>query len=131
MPLPKTLARFNRAGLNRVARLIAPWMPGFGVVVHRGRRSGRLYRTPVNVFARPDGYVFVLTYGTDADWVRNVQAAGGCELETRGHRVHVVSPRLVHDESRTGIRVPERYVLRLLRVADFLSLDSSGPETAG
>ncbi|HYZ55412.1 MAG TPA: nitroreductase family deazaflavin-dependent oxidoreductase [Streptosporangiaceae bacterium] len=131
MPLPKTLARLNRAGLNRVMRLIAPWMPGLGVVVHRGRRSGRIYRTPVNVFARPDGYVFALTYGTDADWVRNVQAAGACELETRGHHVRLVSPRLIHDESRDGIRIPERYVLGLLHVTDFLSLETSGPETAG
>ena len=122
MPLPKTLARLNRVGLNRVTRLIAPWMPGLGVVVHRGRRSGHLYRTPVNVFPRPGGYVFALTYGADADWVRNVQAAGGCELETRGRRVHLVSPRLIHDQSRSEIRIPERYVLRLLGVADFLSL---------
>jgi deazaflavin-dependent oxidoreductase (nitroreductase family) len=122
VPLPKTLARLNRVGLNRVTRLIAPWMPGLGVVVHRGRRSGHLYRTPVNVFPRPGGYVFALTYGADADWVRNVQAAGGCELETRGRRVHLVSPRLIHDQSRSEIRIPERYVLRLLGVADFLSL---------
>jgi deazaflavin-dependent oxidoreductase (nitroreductase family) len=122
VPLPKTLARLNRAGLNRVTRPIAPWMPGLGVVVHRGRRSGRLYRTPVNVFPRPDGYVFALTYGADADWVRNVQAAGGCELETRGRRVHLVSPHLIHDQSRSEIRIPERYVLQLLGVADFLSL---------
>jgi deazaflavin-dependent oxidoreductase (nitroreductase family) len=122
VPLPKALARLNRVGLNRVTGLIAPWMPGFGVVVHRGRRSGRVYRTPVNVFSGPGGYVFALTYGADADWVRNVQAAGGCELETRGRRVHLVSPRLIHDESRSEIRIPERYTLRLLRVADFLSL---------
>ena len=28
-------------GLNRVTRRVAPWMPGFGVVAHAGRRSGR------------------------------------------------------------------------------------------
>jgi len=37
-----------QAGLNRVTRHIAPWMPGLGVVIHRGRRSGRRYETPVN-----------------------------------------------------------------------------------
>ena len=50
MAIPRTVARWNKVGLNRVTRRIAPWMPGFGVVVHRGRRSGRRYRTPVNVF---------------------------------------------------------------------------------
>lgn len=126
MPLPRALARLNRIGLNRVTRRIAPRMPGFGVVEHRGRRSGRLYQTPVNVFPRPGGYVIALTYGADADWVRNVRAAGGCDLHTRGRRVHLTAPRLVHDERRAGIRSPERYVLRAIRVADFLLLDANG-----
>lgn len=51
-------------------------MPGLGVVVHQGRRSGKEYQTPVNVFAAPDGYVLALTYGADTDWVKNVLAAG-------------------------------------------------------
>ncbi len=38
-------------------------MPGLGVVVHRGRRSGRLYQTPASVFATEDGFVTALTYG--------------------------------------------------------------------
>ena len=57
MPLPRTLARWNKAGLNRVTRHIAPWMPGLGVVAHHGRRSGRRYQTPVNVFPAGDGYL--------------------------------------------------------------------------
>jgi hypothetical protein len=28
--------------------------PGFGILTHVGRKSGRLYRTPVNVFRAPD-----------------------------------------------------------------------------
>ena len=31
-----------------------------------------------------DGYLLALTYGPDSDWVKNVLAAGGCELVTRG-----------------------------------------------
>jgi hypothetical protein len=56
MAIPRTVGRWNKVGLNRVTRHIAPWLPGFGVVVHRGRRSGRIYRTPVNVFATEGGY---------------------------------------------------------------------------
>jgi deazaflavin-dependent oxidoreductase (nitroreductase family) len=122
MPIPRTVGRWNKVGLNRVTRHIAPWLPGFGVVVHRGRRSGRTYRTPVNVFATEGGYRFALTYGPDTDWVRNVLAAGGCELETRGRTVRLVAPRLYHDERRHGIRPLERRILRLLGVADFLAL---------
>jgi deazaflavin-dependent oxidoreductase (nitroreductase family) len=102
-------------------------VPGFGVVLHRGRRSGRGYRTPVNVFPTEDGYLFALTYGPDADWVRNVLAAGGCELRTRGRSVRLVEPRLVHDERRQGVRPVERQILRLLGVADFLILRTAPP----
>jgi deazaflavin-dependent oxidoreductase (nitroreductase family) len=125
MPIPRIVRQWNKAGLNRVTRHIAPWMPGLGVVVHRGRRSGRLYQTPVSVFAAEDGYVLALTYGPDTDWVKNVLAAGGCELRTRGRAFHLVSPRLFHDEARRDIRPLERQVLRVIGVADFLSLKAA------
>jgi len=122
MPIPKTVARLNRAGLNRVTRRIAPWAPGFGVVVHQGRRSGRAYETPVNVFPTSSGVRIALTYGADSDWVKNVVAAGGCQLRTRGHELTLTAPNLVHDPARTGIRAVERRVLRALQVEDFLDL---------
>jgi deazaflavin-dependent oxidoreductase (nitroreductase family) len=125
MPIPRIVRQWNKAGLNRVTRHIAPWMPGFGVVIHRGRRSGRLYQTPVSVFATEDGYLFALTYGPDTDWVKNVLAAGGCELRTHGRAVKLGSPCLYHDESRRDIRTLERQVLRIIGVADFLSLKTA------
>jgi len=133
MPIPRIVRQWNKAGLNRVTKHIAPWAPCMGVVIHRGRRSGRLYQTPVNVFAAKDGYVFALTYGPDTDWVKNVLAAGGCELRTRGHALRLTSPRLYHDQSRRGIRPVERQVLRLIGVADFLCLQTvlAGAPTTG
>jgi len=125
MPIPRVVGRWNKVGLNRVTRRVAPWMPGLGVVVHRGRRSGRMYQTPVNVFASSDGYVFALTYGPDTDWVKNVLAADGCELRTRGRTVRVTAPRLFHDEARRDIRPLERQVLRVIGVADFLSVKTA------
>jgi deazaflavin-dependent oxidoreductase (nitroreductase family) len=122
MPIPRQVGQWNKVGLNRLTRHIAPWLPGFGIVVHRGRRSGRQYRTPVNVFPAGDGYLIALTYGPDTDWVKNVMAAGGCELQTRGHTVRLVSPRLYHDETRRGIRPVERRILRAIGVADFMAL---------
>jgi len=130
MPIPKVVGRWNKAGLNKLTRHIAPWMPGFGLIVHRGRRSGRRYQTPVNVFAEGDGYVVALTYGPDTDWVKNVLAAGGCELRTRGQTIQLGSPRLFHDESRSAIRPVERQVLRILDVADFMSLAPASASTA-
>jgi deazaflavin-dependent oxidoreductase (nitroreductase family) len=130
MPIPKVVARWNKAGLNKITRHIAPWMPRLAVVVHRGRRSGRAYETPVNVFAGGDRYIIALTYGPDADWVKNVLAAGGCELRTRGQTIPVSSPRLYHDDNRPGIRPLERQALRALHVADFLSLTPATATTS-
>src|ERR1700744_2524743 len=122
MPFPRALARLNKAGLNRLTRHTAPRTPGMGVVVHPGRRSGRRYETPVNAFRTPDGYQFALTYGPGCDWVRNVLAAGDCELKTRGGPIQLTEPRVFRDESRSGIRPLERQALRVMGVADFLSM---------
>ena len=44
---------------------------------------------------------------------------------TRGRTVRLASPQLVHDETRRGIGPLERRVLRLIGVADFLSLKTA------
>jgi len=124
MPLPHALGRFNRWVTNPVTRTFAGRVPGFAIVVHQGRTSGRRYRTPVNAFARPDGgYTLALTYGPDTQWVRNVLAQGGCTLETTGRRVRLRNPRVVHDPSRRLVPAPVREILRLLRVEYFMELD--------
>ena len=122
MPLPKTLARFNRRVTNRVLGRFAGHVPGFAIVTHTGRRSARTYRTPVNLFRSGDTYVIALTYGADAQWVRNVEAAGGCELETRGARIRLVEPRIVHDPRRTRVPAPVRLPLAAIDVSDFMLL---------
>jgi deazaflavin-dependent oxidoreductase (nitroreductase family) len=117
------MRQVNRAALNKVTRPAFRWLPGMGVVVHRGRRSGRQYQTPVNVFPRPAGrYIVALTYGPDTDWLKNVLAAGGCELLSGGRTIELTAPRLFHDEARQEIRVVERVILGLLGVYDFLEL---------
>ena len=50
------------------------------VLVHRGRRSGREYRTPLN-YAIVDDHVYCLAgFGEAADWYRNALAASGVEV---------------------------------------------------
>jgi hypothetical protein len=58
--------------------------------------------------------------------VKNVQAAGGCELRTRGRVLHLDAPRVYHDDTKRGIRAPHRQVLQLLGVTDFLTLTIIG-----
>ena len=120
MPIPKAVAAFNKRVTNRITGPFAGRLPGFAVVTHVGRSSGRHYRTPVNMFRRGADYVFVLTYGPQADWVRNVEAAGGCEIETRGRRVQLVEPRRFTDPARRLVPAPVRVVLGLIDVDEFL-----------
>jgi deazaflavin-dependent oxidoreductase (nitroreductase family) len=126
MPLPKRLARFNRHVTNRVLGPAAGRLPGFAVVVHVGRRSGHVYRTPVNLFRDGDRYVIALTYGSDSQWVRNVLAAGAADVETRGRRLHLVGPEVVHDARRSLVPEAVRPILALVRVSDFMLLRRAG-----
>jgi len=122
MPLPSRLARFNKRVTNRVARRVAGWMPGLGIVTHVGRVSGRPYRTPVNVFRSGKRCVFALTYGSGTDWVRNVRAAGRCTVRTRRRDVTLTDPELVVDPTRRLVPVLVRWILGLLHVDEFLVL---------
>lgn len=123
MPAPRWLARFNQHVTNHITGPVAPRLPGFGVVVHTGRKTQRRYRTPVNVFATEDGFVVALTYGKDSNWVQNVLAAGGCRLETRGRAWRLTNPRLVHDPRHRLVPAPVGVILGLTNVDDFLRLD--------
>ena len=123
MPLPRRLAGFNRVVTNRVLGPFARYLPGFAVVSHVGRRSGRAYRTPVNLYRHGDGYVIALMYGSDSQWVRNVLAAGTVVIETRGRRVRLVPREVVRDSARSWVPAPVRRPLRLLNVDEFMLLD--------
>ena len=123
MALGRRMATFNRHVTNRLFGRAATRLPRFGVVLHIGRRSGRPYRTPVNVFRTAAGYRMALTYGSGADWVRNILVAGGCRLVTRGTMVRLRNPRLVRAERAAGVPAPARALLRLTRITEFLELD--------
>ena len=94
------VAAFNLAVTNRITGLFAARLPGFSILTHVGRKSGRVYRTPVNVFRTPEGFLIALTYGRESEWVKNVMAPGGCQLETRGVLHQLSQPTIVHDPIR-------------------------------
>ena len=129
MPAPRSIARFNRRFTNKLTLRVAGYLPGFGVVSHVGRRSGRVYRTPVNVFPTDGGYIIALTYGSESDWVKNVLAAGSCELQTRGQRVRLISPRIETDKSKSWAPLPVRLILGLIDAPQYmrLSLEHASP----
>ena len=122
MPIPMAVATFNKHVTNNLTSGFAARLPGFAVVSHIGRVSGRTYHTPVNMFRRGDDYVFVMTYGPDADWVRNVDAAGECDITTRGRLVHLVEPRHYTDSTHKDVPAFVRAVLQLINVDEFMSM---------
>jgi deazaflavin-dependent oxidoreductase (nitroreductase family) len=129
MAIPRGMARFNRRILNRITRYIVGWLPGFALLFHTGRRSGKTYRTPVNVFRGGDGYRIAFTYGAESDWVRNVMAAGGCEIETRRKRIALTHPRIVRDPSRRWAPPVVRQILGAIRTVEYMQLAVVDPVT--
>jgi deazaflavin-dependent oxidoreductase (nitroreductase family) len=116
------LRPFTTKVFNRFSRSFAGHLPGFGILGYRGRKSGVAYRTPMNVFRHGDTYVLALTYGSDVQWVKNVMAAGGCELTTRGRTIRLVEPSLFVDPDRREMPQPVRAFLGLIGVTEFIRL---------
>jgi deazaflavin-dependent oxidoreductase (nitroreductase family) len=65
------------------------------VISHVGRRTGRQYATPVVAEPVPDGFLVPLPYGTQVDWLRNVQTAGKARITAKGRAYDVCDPEIV------------------------------------
>ena len=116
------LAKINIVLTNRITGLFAGWLPGFGILTHVGRKSGKVYRTPVNVFRAPNGFIIALTYSSQSEWVKNVLLAGGCELRTRGKKYQLSAPTVVRDPTRRRFPIPVRVVLRIVGADEYMEL---------
>jgi deazaflavin-dependent oxidoreductase (nitroreductase family) len=116
------LAKINIAFTNRITSLFAGWLSGFGIVTHVGRKSGKVYRTPVNVFRASNGFIIALTYSSQSEWVKNVLAASGCELRTHGKKYQLSAPNVVRDPTRRRFPFPVRFVLRIVGADEYMEL---------
>ena len=98
--------------VNPITRPLAKRLPAFAILTYHGRKTGRAYQTPINVFRRGDEYYFFLTYGSDAQWVKNILATGSCSIETRGRVVELVEPELITDPELRPAPPPVRFFER-------------------
>ena len=122
--------------LNRgTSRLARAGVGPFSIVRHVGRRTGKVYETPLLLARDGADFVAELTYGPEVAWYRNVVAAGGCVVVDRGVEHEVVA---IGDYStEAGMRAfgnPAAAVLKLLRRSEFRLLETAaaGPgEPAG
>jgi deazaflavin-dependent oxidoreductase (nitroreductase family) len=116
MRLPRGLARFNRYVTNPVQRLWAGRIPGFAIIEHIGRRSGRTYRTPVNAYPVEGGFALLLMYGPDRDWLKNLNAAGCGRIEYRGRTFAVSAEEPVPASSADFLPALPATIARRLHV---------------
>ncbi|NDL59273.1 nitroreductase family deazaflavin-dependent oxidoreductase [Phytoactinopolyspora mesophila] len=123
--LPQWLARFNRVGTNRVMGLWAPYLPPWAVIGHRGRRSGKAYRTVVFAFVRGRTVVIAMTYGP-ADWQRNLESAGHGEITRLGTTRPMTNPRVVAGDAAAELPRGTRWTARVFGSA-FVA-DLTGPQ---
>ena len=122
MPVPIAVTRFNKRVTNKVLIHRA----GHGNLVeleHVGRRSGRVYRIPVNAYRHGDTVTFFLTYGPTVDWYRNIRAAGSCRIRMGRAILTLGAPTAVPPQlGLTRVPAPARVILRLAKVTDFIEL---------
>lgn len=119
--------RFVARFVNPVVLLVAGrrWMPVVGVLRHRGRRSGRVYASPLGMRPSTHGFVIPLTFSESAAWYRNLVAAGRAEITYTGHRHDVTSPEVVdYDVAAPFFPRYERLQFRALGINQFLRLTS-------
>ena len=123
MPIPLWVTRFNRRVTNPVLGTISDRVWPLATLHHVGRSSGRRYRTPVFAFTTPRGLVIALTYGTQVQWLRNLEATGGARMVRQGRVLALSRPVRLHGEDGARL-VPAaiRAGLRLMRVDDFVEV---------
>ncbi|MGH2356492.1 MAG: hypothetical protein ACRDGJ_00590 [Candidatus Limnocylindria bacterium] len=98
------------------------WLPLWGIVHTRGRRSGRTYSIPVALRVTPDAF-FISVPWEGAQWYRNVLAADGCVLRWKGADNHLSGAELV--DASVGLpafNVVQRALLRAGGIDKFLRL---------
>jgi hypothetical protein len=128
------LIRFTRDVMNPI-QMKSAGKPGAyaGIVRNRGRSSGRIYETPIVAVEVPGEreFLIALPYGTQANWVRNVLAAGSAELVHDG-RVHAVDrPEIVAMSAVEGAFSPaDQRAHRMTRVNECLRLRDAGVQPA-
>jgi deazaflavin-dependent oxidoreductase (nitroreductase family) len=98
------------------------------VVHHKGRRSGKDYKTPVLAAPFEDGFLIPLTYGDHVDWCQNVLAAGGGALRWRNKIHQLVEPSFIMgDEARSAFSTPIRQILLRSEGMKFLKVKKRAP----
>lgn len=120
MPMPRWVAEINKRVFNKM-ELKRGQRP---VLTHIGRSSGASYRTPLDAYRVEGGFIFMLVYGSDSDWVQNVLASGSAKLELDGETFELASPRVIAaDEAWAQIPSTATRPPGFLNITEYLQMD--------
>jgi deazaflavin-dependent oxidoreductase (nitroreductase family) len=131
MKVSRRVARFNKIVTNRVQGVYAWILPPWAVILHRGRRSGRAYRTPVLAFRQDRTLVVALLYGEESDWLRNLHEAGGGLIVRAGRTYGLGRPRVVETGAATELSRLSPVARAYCRLADKQMLAEMGERIGG
>ena len=81
---PSAVDRFFNRAFGALVRLGLS-LPHNYLLEVRGRKSGRVYSTPVNLL-ETNGKQYIVAPRGYTQWVRNIEASGEASLVKRGHR---------------------------------------------
>jgi len=100
-PLQAALRTFTKITRPIALRSAGKQGSKTSAVRHVGRRSGKVYETPVVALEHGDDFLIALPYGRRTDWLKNVLASGKAEIVTDGHTYAVDRPEIIPMEVAT------------------------------
>jgi deazaflavin-dependent oxidoreductase (nitroreductase family) len=129
----RTMLRAITRALNPIVRALAGrlGLPLFVVVRHRGRKSGRMFATPVTTRMIAGGFIIPLTFGEGADWFQNLRAANTGAIKWNGVVHPITNPKIVDWATGSLAFHPlERSWMRLLGVRQFVQVQHAAVSAA-
>jgi deazaflavin-dependent oxidoreductase (nitroreductase family) len=131
MKVSRRVARFNKVVTNRVQGVYAWIVPPWAVILHRGRRSGRAYRTPVLAFRQDRTLIVPVLYGEESDWLRNLRAASGGLIVRAGRTYELSRPHVVETDAAAELSRLSFVARAYCRLADKQMLAEMGERVGG
>jgi deazaflavin-dependent oxidoreductase (nitroreductase family) len=95
----------------------------FAVITHIGRKSGKLFKTPIIVRRVDEGFVAALTYGPTVNWYQNIVKAQHCIV--LWHNKQYTSNKIESISTEKGLAAfpfPFNIVLKKRGTKDFILL---------
>ena len=122
-PIQNAMRQLTRAMRPLALRSAGKEGSANSVISHVGRRSGRVYQTPVVAVAHDDSFLIALPYGERTDWLKNVLAKGSATLLTGGKTYQVDRPEVIPmAEATIYFRPREQRMHRQFHVGSALRL---------